>query len=173
MTISKWHDNIIKALPVPVAALSKVQFDGRSPAEIVVSKPAGAWMSVSCVLSGRGLCDELMTCPEESYRLWWVVEYDIETSRMNRHGPRLASVTQETNKGSSSRNLCYCRNPLFCLGQDLKKNSWTEEALIPNCNTNKGWSSKVQPNLQKVNLHRSIRKRSFTNTELSEAWVPI
>ena len=27
-----------------------------------------------CVLSGRGLCDELITRPEESYRLWCVVE---------------------------------------------------------------------------------------------------
>jgi hypothetical protein len=29
-----------------------------------------------CVLSGRGLCDELITRPEESYRLWCVVVYD-------------------------------------------------------------------------------------------------
>jgi hypothetical protein len=36
----------------------------------------GAWTSVCrecCVLSGRGLCDELIPRPEESYRLWWVV----------------------------------------------------------------------------------------------------
>jgi len=33
------------------------------------------------VLSGRGLCDELITRPEESYRLWRVV-YDLETSRI-------------------------------------------------------------------------------------------
>jgi hypothetical protein len=26
-----------------------------------------------CVLSGRGLCEELITRPEESYRLWCVV----------------------------------------------------------------------------------------------------
>jgi len=26
-----------------------------------------------CVLSGRGLCDELITHPEESYRLWCVL----------------------------------------------------------------------------------------------------
>ena len=26
-----------------------------------------------CVLSGRGLCDELITRPGESYRLWCVV----------------------------------------------------------------------------------------------------
>jgi len=32
-------------------------------------------------LSGRGLCDELITCPEESYRLCCVVVCDLETSR--------------------------------------------------------------------------------------------
>jgi len=34
------------------------------------------------VLSGRGLCDELITRPEESYRLWRVVVCDLETSRI-------------------------------------------------------------------------------------------
>ena len=46
--------------------------------------PPGAWMFVCCeccVLSGRGLCDELITRPEESYRLCCVV-CDLETSRM-------------------------------------------------------------------------------------------
>ena len=33
---------------------------------------------VSVVLSGRGLCDELITRPEESYRLWCVVVCDLE-----------------------------------------------------------------------------------------------
>jgi hypothetical protein len=41
-------------------------------------------MSVSCeccVLSGRGLCDELVSRPEESYRLWCVSDVcDHETS---------------------------------------------------------------------------------------------
>ena len=37
-----------------------------------------------CVLSGRGLCDELITRPEESYRLWRVVVCDVETSRKRR-----------------------------------------------------------------------------------------
>ena len=31
-----------------------------------------------CVLSGRGLCNELITRPEESYRLWCVVVCDLE-----------------------------------------------------------------------------------------------
>ena len=30
------------------------------------------------MLSGRGLCDELITRPEESYRLWCVVVWDLE-----------------------------------------------------------------------------------------------
>ena len=34
------------------------------------------------VLSGRGFCDELITRPEESYRLCCVVVCDLETSRM-------------------------------------------------------------------------------------------
>jgi hypothetical protein len=35
-------------------------------------------MFVCCVLSGRGLCDGLITRPEESYRLWRVVVCDHE-----------------------------------------------------------------------------------------------
>ena len=42
--------------------------------------PPGAWMFECCVLSGRGLCDGLITHPEESYRLWRVV-CDQETSK--------------------------------------------------------------------------------------------
>jgi len=44
-----------------------------------------AWIFVcyECgVLSGRGLCDELITRPEESYRLCRVVVCDLETSRI-------------------------------------------------------------------------------------------
>ena len=46
--------------------------DGRSLVEILGSNPAGG-MDVCCeccALSERGLCDELITRPEEPYRLW-------------------------------------------------------------------------------------------------------
>jgi hypothetical protein len=46
-----------------------------------------AWMFVCCecyVLSGRGLCNELITYPEESYWLGCIVMCDLETSRMKR-----------------------------------------------------------------------------------------
>jgi hypothetical protein len=74
-------------LPVPVTERSEAWVFGRSPAEIVGSNPTGAWMFVcyECrVLSGRGLCDEVITRPEESYRLWRVVVCDQETSRKKR-----------------------------------------------------------------------------------------
>jgi hypothetical protein len=50
----------------------------------------GTWMSLCCdycVLSGRGFCDELITRPEESYRLWCVVVCDLETSWIRRPWP--------------------------------------------------------------------------------------
>jgi len=39
------------------------------------------------VLSGRGLSEELIICPEESYRLWRVTVCDLETSWMRRPWP--------------------------------------------------------------------------------------
>ena len=33
------------------------------------------------MLSGRGLCDKMITRPEESYQLWRVVVCDLETSK--------------------------------------------------------------------------------------------
>jgi len=51
-----------------------------------------------CVLSGRGICDELITRPEESYRLWCVVVCDQETSRMRNPWPALGrSATGKKN----------------------------------------------------------------------------
>ena len=62
-----------------------------SPAEIVGSNPAeGMEICYECyVLPGTGLCDELITRPEESYRLWCIVVCDPEMSRMRRLRPEL------------------------------------------------------------------------------------
>ena len=52
--------------------------------------PPGAWMFFCCeccVLSGRGLCDGLITRPGKSYRLWRVVMCDQETSKTRRLKP--------------------------------------------------------------------------------------
>ena len=50
----------------------------------------GTWMSLCCeycVLSSRGLCDELITRPEESCRLWCIFVCDLETSWMRKPWP--------------------------------------------------------------------------------------
>ena len=39
------------------------------------------------MLSGRGLCDELINRPEESYRLWRVVVCDLEKSKKEAKSP--------------------------------------------------------------------------------------
>ena len=60
------------------------------PLRLWVRIPPGAWMFVCCecwVLLGRGLCDGLITRPEESYRLWRVIVCDLETSKMRRLKP--------------------------------------------------------------------------------------
>jgi hypothetical protein len=47
--------------------------------------PTGAWMFVcfECnLLSGTGLCDELITRPKESYRLWCVVGCYLEKTNL-------------------------------------------------------------------------------------------
>ena len=87
-------------MPVPVTARSKARVYDRSPTGIVGSNPAGAWMYLCvecCVLSGRGLCDGLITRPEKSYRLWCVVVCDLETSRMRRTWPALGRSATKKN----------------------------------------------------------------------------
>jgi len=58
-------------MPILMAAQCKAWACGRSLAGIASSNPTGSKKSVSCescVLSGRDLCIELITCTEESYR---------------------------------------------------------------------------------------------------------
>jgi hypothetical protein len=68
-------------MTVPVAARFKAEVCGRSLADVVGSTLTGMFVCCECcVLSGRGRGDELITRPEESYRLWCVVVCDLETS---------------------------------------------------------------------------------------------
>ena len=104
-----------------VAAQSKALICGRLPAEIVGSNPAGAWKFFCCeccVLSGRGIGNGLITRPEESYRLWYVVVCDLETSsRMRRPWPALGcsaiggNIYIKIENGEILCKLCF----LLCL----------------------------------------------------------
>ena len=53
-----------------------------------------------CVLSGRGLCCELITHPEESHQLSCIIVYDLETSIMGRAWPKLGNA-------GGRGDLCY------------------------------------------------------------------
>jgi hypothetical protein len=78
-------------LPIPLAALPKAWVCGRSLAGIVDSNPTGGMdvclLWVLCMLSGRCLCDNLITHPGESYWLWCVIVCELETSWMRRPWP--------------------------------------------------------------------------------------
>ena len=91
-------------MPVPEAARSKAWVCGRWPDVIVGSNNAAL---LCCLPSGRGLCDELITGPEESYRLWWVVACDLETSRMRRPWPSLGF--RATRKKNAIQNCLTVR----------------------------------------------------------------
>jgi hypothetical protein len=55
----------------------------------------------SIVLWGRGLGDELITRPEESYWLWYAFVCDLETSWMRRPWPTASRCVK--NEGSTVR----------------------------------------------------------------------
>jgi len=77
-------EKLLHACPVALAARSiRLRYSAVRLLIVWVPIPPGAWMSVCCkccVLSGRGLCDEVITRPEEPYRLWCIVVCDLETS---------------------------------------------------------------------------------------------
>ena len=77
-----------------------------------------AWMFVCFVchvLSGRGLCDGLITRPEESYRLWCVIECDLETSWMKRPWPTGGGLLRQIKKKNLSVVVSKCHFTLHTL----------------------------------------------------------
>ena len=60
-----------------------------------------------CLLSGRGLCNELITRPEESYRLWCVVVSDLENLKNEEAMTRVGSQSHRIYIYSSHLELLY------------------------------------------------------------------
>ena len=58
-----------------------------------------------CVLSGRGLCDELITRPEESYRLWCVVVCDLDNLKNEEAMTRVGSQRQRKERSFKQQNM--------------------------------------------------------------------
>jgi len=85
---------------LPNLSRSSALFLHGLPIKSLPCLPPGPWLSVSCdgcLLSGRDLCDELITRPEESYRMWCVVVFDLETSWMRRPWPGLGRSATKKN----------------------------------------------------------------------------
>ena len=61
------------------------------------------------MLSGRGLCKELIPRPEESYRLWCAVVCDLETSCLRRPWPTGEVVRQEQTFAPSDESIYFGR----------------------------------------------------------------
>ena len=55
------------------------------------------------MLSGSGLCDGLITRPEEFYRLWRVVMCDQETSKNEKAKARYRAVENTTIMGCNAK----------------------------------------------------------------------
>jgi hypothetical protein len=64
----------------------------------------------SSVLSGRGLCVELIIRPEESYELWPVVVCDHETLRARRPWPAIGPQSHANNKQHNYVYIFTIRN---------------------------------------------------------------
>jgi len=113
----------VKDSPVPVAARSKAL--GLRPLACwdcgFDSRRGHGCVSCECyVLSSRGLCDRLITRPEQSYQTWCVVVYDIETSWMRR--PWFAfgrSATRKNYEGEASFIAYFSIYLCFLPNEDL------------------------------------------------------
>jgi hypothetical protein len=85
-----------------------------------------------CVLSGRGLCDELITRQQESYRLWCVVVCDLENLKNEEAMTRVGSQRHKKKKASrvishniiskainkSRKSTTLFEHPLYSLGSE-------------------------------------------------------
>ena len=89
------------------------------PLRLWVRIPPG-WMFVCCeccVLSGRGLCDKLITRPEDSYRLWCVVVCDLENLKNEEAMTRVGSQRHRKKKvlSCSVQTILICNSILYSL----------------------------------------------------------
>jgi hypothetical protein len=79
-----------------------------------------------CVMSRRGLCDELITRPEVSYRLWCVVVYDLDTSWVRRPWPT-GGLSRQKQTQKTQWNYVTC----ITVGHEMQRFQCNVYALFP------------------------------------------
>jgi len=72
------------------------------------------------VFSGGDLCDELITRPERSYRMWYFVVCDLETSKMRRPWPTGGCCAKK--KGKRRRKQHWLHSLLGLLSFSVQYN---------------------------------------------------
>ena len=82
--------------------------------------PPGTWMFVCCeccVLSGRGLCDGLITRPEESYRLWCVcvsvISKNLKNEEAIAHDWAASAIEKKLLISSANTNFHFNLHPFL------------------------------------------------------------
>jgi hypothetical protein len=113
----------------------------RSHTGIMGSNTAGNMEVRHCecrVLSGRCICGGPIPRPEESYRLWCVIVFDVETSRMRRN----SALAPEKKKNYTELYLF----PLQPTSGNLRKRQKDNIAATDkNTNNKRGNVSTVEP----------------------------
>ena len=71
-------------------------------------------MSVSCEMTGIGLCDGPITRQAESYRLWCVTVCDIETM-MRRPWPALGCCPRKNKKKRTTTKMKKKKSVMYCV----------------------------------------------------------
>jgi hypothetical protein len=151
-----------------------------------------------CVLSGRGLCEELITRPEESYWLWCVVVCDLEkqTSRMRRPRPTRGLLHQKKGGGGSTAhrapliewnsNQCLLTKHLCSEGKVWEEGRYH---IFPICDKARHSAATVRRSIRlptaevdkftkqpTYNIHKSINNKGtrqqykHTESELPRSW---
>ena len=153
-----------------MSARSKAWVCCRSPAEIVGSNPAGGIdVCLLWVLCVRGLCDGLITRPEESCPLWCVVLCDLETSWIRRPWPML--VRSATGKKKKYCGLhCYVSvkfgslaptsAALFCLRHNRRTFTTVKTGIWRSIKVKRKWGCCTRE-VQEVNVYRDAPGRQF------------
>jgi len=110
-----------------------------------------------CMLSGRGLCDELITRPEESYRLWCVVcDLEKQTSWIRRPRPTRGLSRHEEKRVWVVK--CTFNEHVLCNIQALQRHRFM-------C---------YQPHLNNLNIQQlyvTIQWNSSINSTASYGWM--
>jgi len=100
------------------------------------------------VLSGRGLCDELITRPEEYSRLWCVVVCDLETSRTRKSWSVL---------GRSATGIKKVFKVIKCTGfAVIQKHPFLDKEIPETRMTSKQYSTKLLDRRISVFRHNKL-----------------